>query len=147
MISKLLEPLVAKQLTDYLKTADLLPRFHSGFRADYSTDTATLRVLSDILAAVDGGDVAALVLLDLWAAFDTVDHAILCWRLQTSLGLSEAGLGWFQSYLCSRSQYVHRGQLKSAFTMIMCGVPQGSVLCPILFCSYPKTWLLLSPIC
>ena len=53
-----------------------------------------------------------------------------------SFGLSGAVLGWFQSYLCGRSQYVRRGQLKSAVTMLMCGVPQGSVLGPILFILY-----------
>ena len=93
MISKLLERLVAKQLTDYLNTADLLPRFQSGFRAGHSTETAILRVLSDILAADDGGDVSALVLLDLSAAFDTVHHDILCRCLQMSFGLSGAVLG------------------------------------------------------
>ena len=81
VISKLLERVVAKQLTDYLQSADLLPRLQSGFRPGHSTGTATLRVLSDILTAVDGGDIAALVLLDLSAAFDTVDHTILCRRL------------------------------------------------------------------
>jgi len=74
---KLLEHIVAAQLTDYLKSADLLPRLQSGFRPHHSTEMATLRVLSDLLTAIDGGDVTALVLLDLSAAFDT----ILCRRL------------------------------------------------------------------
>ena len=68
-------------------TAHLLPSLQSGFRPGHSTETAALRVFSDILEAVDSGDVAALVLLDLSAAFDTVDHAILCRRLQVSYGL------------------------------------------------------------
>ena len=66
-----------RQLMDYLTSADLLPTLQSGFRAAHSTETAVLRVLSDILLAVDSGDVAALILLDLSAAFDTVDHDIL----------------------------------------------------------------------
>ena len=77
VLSKVLERLVVRQLT----SEDLLPTLQSGFRAGHSTETAVLRVLSDIIQAVDRGDVAALVLLDLSAAFDTVDHDILLQRL------------------------------------------------------------------
>jgi len=133
VISKLLERLVTKQLTDYLRSADLLPSLQSGFRPGHSTETAALRVLSDILGAVDSGDVAALVLLDLSAAFDTVDHAILYRRLQVSYGLGGPVLEWFRSYLSERSQYVRRGIHRSPKTLLTCGVPQGSVLGPILF--------------
>jgi len=62
---------------DYLQSADLLPSNQSGFRPGHSTETAVLRVLSDILLAIDRGDVAALILLDLSAAFDTVDYEVL----------------------------------------------------------------------
>jgi len=106
VISKLLERLVTKQLTDYLQSADLLPSLQSGFRPGHSMETAALRVLSDILGAVDSGDNAALVLLDLSAAFDTVDHAILCRHLQVSYGLGGPVLEWFRSYLYRQSQYV-----------------------------------------
>ena len=77
MLSKLFERVVSRQLMDYLQLHHLLPPLQSGFRAGHSTETAVLHVLSDILAAVDAGDMAALVLLDLSAAFDTVDHSIL----------------------------------------------------------------------
>ena len=77
LLSKLLERLVVQQLMDYLTSANLLPQLQSGFRPCHSTETAVLKVLSDILQAVDQGDVAALVLLDLSAAFDTMDHDIL----------------------------------------------------------------------
>ena len=136
VISKLLERVVAKQLTGYLQSADLIPCLQSGFRPCHSTETATLRVLSDLLTAVDGGDVAALVLLDLSAAFDTVDHTILCRRLQSSFGVTGPVLRWFESYLYGRSQYVRRGAMKSIVTALVCGVPQGSVLGPILFILY-----------
>ena len=78
MVSKLLEQIAAQQLNTYLQSSGLLPSLQSGFRPGHSTETAVLRVLSDLLQAVDSGDVAALVLLDLSAAFDTIDHAILC---------------------------------------------------------------------
>ena len=74
-----MERFITKQLrpTDYLWSADLLPSLQSGFRPSHSVETAALRVFSDILGPVDSGDVAALVLLEFSAAFDTVDHAEL----------------------------------------------------------------------
>lgn len=136
VISKLLERSVARQLVHYLQSSNLLPALQSGFRAGHSTETAVLRVLSDLLRIVDSGDYAALVLLDLSAAFDTVDHAILLRRLQTSFGLSGPVISWFRSYLTGRSQYVRRGASRSPSTQLKCGVPQGSVLGPILFILY-----------
>jgi len=124
---------VAQQLQHYLCTAGLLPTLQSGFRPLHSTETALLRVLS---AAVDRGDFAALVLLDLSAAFDTVDHDILLQRLQTSFGIGGAALKWFQSYLTSRTQYVRRGTARSTIVQLICGVPHASVLAPILFIMY-----------
>ena len=136
VLSKLLERLVVRQLMEYLSSADLLPPLQSGFRQGHSTETAVLRVLSDILQAVDRGEVAALVLLDLSAAFDTVDHSILLQRLQLTFGINNAAHRWFQSYLSFRKQYVRRGPNKSSVTYLVCGVPQGSVLGPILFVLY-----------
>jgi len=76
VLSKLLEHLVVRQLMGYLSSADLLPSLQSGFRQGHSTETAVLRVLSDILQSVDRGDTAALILLDLSAAFDTVESTM-----------------------------------------------------------------------
>ena len=92
LLSKLLEHLVAQLLQQYLCTAGLLPTLQSAFRPLHSTETALLRVLSDILAAVDRGEFAALVLLDRSAAFDMVDHDILLQRLQTSFGIGGTAL-------------------------------------------------------
>ena len=101
---------MARQLSSYLSSAGLLPILQSGFRPRHSTETAILRVMSDILLAVDDrGDFAALVLLDLSAGFDTVDHDILLRRLQTSFGIHGVALDWFRSYLVGRTQYVRRG--------------------------------------
>jgi len=108
----------------------------SSFRSDHSTETTVLRVLSDILQAVDRGDSAALILLDLSAAFDTVDHSILLKRLQTTFGIHNVAYWWFQSYLSGRHQYVLRGSVRSSVTELICGVAQRSVLGPILFVLY-----------
>ena len=105
---------MAHQLHHHLATANLLPTVQSGFRLCYSSETAALSVLSDILLAVDRGDFAALVLLNLSAAFDTVDHDILLQRLQTSFGIDSVALKWFQSYLTGRTQHVRRGTDRSA---------------------------------
>jgi Reverse transcriptase (RNA-dependent DNA polymerase) len=79
------------------------------------------------------GDLALLVLLGLSAAFDIVDHAMLLQRLKVTYGLTGSVWRWFSSYLDDRTQYVGCGASKSASSVIMCGVPQGSVVGPILF--------------
>ena len=136
VLSKLLERLVAKQLLDFLTTGGLLPDLQSAYRAYHSTETAVLKVLSDILLAVDSGDLAVLTLLDLSAAFDTVDPEILLRRLRVSYGLDGSVLGWFTSYLHDRTQFVRCGSHTSTPTPVSYGVPQGSVLGPILFLLY-----------
>ena len=136
VVSKLLERIVARQLNCYLQSSDLLPSLQSGFRPGHSTETAVLRVISDLLEAADNGNISALVLLDLSAAFDTVDHGILCRRLQVTFGLDGPVLAWFRSYLHGRTQSVRRGLLVSSLVQLLCGVPQGSVLGPILFIMY-----------
>jgi len=87
VLSKLLERLVARQLLNYLNAASLLPERQSAYRAYHSTETAVTKILADILLALDKGDIALLALLDLSAAFDSVDHAILLRRLEVSYGL------------------------------------------------------------
>jgi hypothetical protein len=136
VLSKLFERVVADQIWNHLQRFDLLPPTQSGFRPGYSTETATLRVISEILAAVDRGDFAALVLLDLSTAFNTVDHAVLLERLRRSFGFSGVALAWLSSYLSGRTECVQRGSCRSSTTTLVCGVPQGSVLGPVLFIMY-----------
>jgi len=98
VISKLLERLVACRLLRYLTDNNLLPRFQSAYRPNHSTETAVVKVLADILLVIDGGDLAGLALLDLSAAFDTVDHDVLLQRLRLTYGIDDVALTWFRSY-------------------------------------------------
>ena len=135
VLSKILKRIVAKQLVGYIDSSSLFPAFQSAYRKFHSTETALTNVLSDILSAIDGGDTALMSLLDMSAAFDTVDHQILLQRLNTSFGISSTVLG-FTSYLSNRQQCVQHSGHTSTTPTLMCGVPQGSVLGPILFILY-----------
>ena len=126
-ISKLVERMVCQQLTGFLDESGLLPKLQSGFRARHSTETATLRVLSDVLAAADRRGVTLLGLLDMSAAFDTVDHSILLQRAEVSFGLSGTVLSWLTSFLDGRTQQVVLNGAASSVEKITSGVPQGSV--------------------
>jgi hypothetical protein len=135
-ISKLLERVVAAQLHAHLQHYDLLDPFQSAYRPAHSTETAVLRVLNDLLCSVDAGDLVLLALLDLSAAFDTIDHQLLLQRLSAEVGITGSALLWFSSYLTERYQHVMVGQSKSSQSLLTCGVPQGSVLGPVLFSLY-----------
>ena len=97
-LSKIVEKLVSERLTCYLQANNLMPRLQSAYRRHHSTETTLLRVVSDILRAVDSGKVALLSLLDLSAAFDTVDHSILLDRLHVAFGIGGAALGWIRTF-------------------------------------------------
>jgi len=143
VLLKSLERLVSQQLVAHLKENDLLPDRQSAYRAHHSTETAVLSVLPDILLALDSGNIAVLTLLDLSAAFDSVDHSTLLQRLQTACGLGGPVLAWFTSYLSNRTQYVRLPTTRSAESAVLYGVPQGLVLGPILFLLYTADLLQL----
>ena len=134
-ISKLIERVVAEQLNDHLRLNGLLEKFQSAYKKFHSTETALLRVQNDLLIALDSDGGVVLMLLDLSAAFDTIDHSILLRRLYT-LGIRGPALQWFKSYLSNRKQAVYLNKTKSSLRDLPYGVPQGSVLGPILFTLY-----------
>ena len=96
-ISKFLERLVARRLIIHSEFNQLLPRYQSAYRPHHSTETALTRVTNDILCSIDKGNVCALVLLDLSAAFDTVDHGLLMSITSSRFGLSGRVQQWLQS--------------------------------------------------
>ena len=135
-ISKILEKIVFNQLVSHLNHNDLIVKFQSAYRSGHSTETALLKVANDLLCNIDSGDVAMLTMLDLSAAFDTLDHDILIHRLSFTFGLSDNVLNWFKSYLSDRKQKIKIDNFYSDDIPISFGVPQGSVLGPLLFTMY-----------
>ena len=137
-LSKILEKLVLQQLFDYLDTHTLLSPNQSAYRSAHSTETALLKITNDLLTALDNGDITFLTLLDLSAAFDTIDHSLLFKILYQTYGISNTALSWIKSYLSNRSQTVSVNNCLSSPAALTFGVPQGSVLGPILFIMYTQ---------
>ena len=135
-LSKVIEKVIAAQLTSYVEDNNLCELFQSAYRRNHSTETALIRVHNDIAMAIDKGHSVILVLLDLSAAFDTVDHCKLLLRLNTRFGICDKALEWFRSYLSGRTQFVKVNNGISFSHSISQGVPQGSVLGPILYSLY-----------
>ncbi len=115
-IGKIIEKVVFNQLNKYLNSNGYLDNFQFGFRAHHSTETALIKIINDIRLNSDTGKTSVLVLLDLSAAFDTVNHNILLQRLENRVRLSGMVHKWFRSYLVERGYYVSIGEHKSQWT-------------------------------
>jgi hypothetical protein len=127
---------VTQQITNHINNCNLGEVHQSAYKAFTSTETALLKVKSDVLNAVDKQEVVLLVLLDLSAAFDTIDHDILLQRLRDRLGISGNALQWVRTYLKCRSSRVYIDGSSSESSSLVFGVPQGSVIGPLLFVIY-----------
>ena len=153
-ISKVLERIIHARISSHLESFPSITPFQSAYRQFHSTETALLRIQNDLLLAINKQKVSTLVLLDLSAAFDTIDHKILLSRLSYFYGLSNVALNLIASYLLDRnglsnialnliaSYLLDRTQsvsIQSHSTppsAIFTGIPQGSVLGPLLFSLY-----------
>lgn len=135
VISKLLERIVFDQLYPFLNSKDLLHDTQSGFRPNHSTCTALINITEDWYNCIDNGEYVGIVMLDLKKAFDTVNHEILIDKL-SDFNLSQDCITWFSSYLSGRTHITCIKGVKSEPTICICGIPQGSILGPLLFIMY-----------
>lgn len=135
-VGKTAEKVVIDQLMKHCTTNHLLPVNQSSYRKYHSTETALVKVHNDILASMDKQEVTFLILLDLSAAFDTINHSLLMDILDHDFGITGTVKKWLASYLADRQQrIVVKDHLSDCF-QLNSGVPQGSCLGPVLFLLY-----------
>ena len=136
-LSKIIEKIILKQLHEFLHINNILPENQSAYRPNHSTETCLTAVLNDLLGFLDKGKIGLLFMLDLSAAFDTVNHEVLINDLN-DLGIRGDVLKWITEYLRGRSFHVQINRKFSQKIPLNQGVPQGSVLGPILFLLYVR---------
>ena len=143
VFNKLLEKLICKRLLNVLDKNDVFCDKQFGFRAKHSTDYAVLNIIDKILTAIDNSKFSCGIFLDFSKAFDTVNHEILIKKLEYD-GIRGVAKNWFISYLTNRRQIVTINNVTSDIMPLSCGIPQGSVLGPILFLLYINDFHLCS---
>jgi hypothetical protein len=134
-LSKIFERLVNNQIVTYIDEQGLLASGISGYRSGYSTTTVLLRIRDDVIKAMKRGDVTMMVCADYYKAFDTVQFKAVLMKIH-GMGFSKKFLRWVLNYLCERQQFVQIDDASSELATVEFGVPQGSILGPILFNLY-----------
>ena len=135
-LSKVIEKVIYIRILGHILDNNIVDSFKSAYSAGHSCETVLLRVYNDIVKTVRKGNGSFLVLLDLSAAFDTIDHDNLFYIPEKYVGIGGSALRLIRSYFSDRTQRVQIDGIMSAFASFLCGVPQGSVLGPMKFCLY-----------
>lgn len=130
ILSKVLERLLNDQLKDFFQANNILSPYQSGFRKQQSTITASIKVRNDLIESLDNRKSCAALFVDLSKAFDTVEHFVL---------VKTTDQKWFANHLSDRMQCLHHNGCSSSVLNVASGVPQGSVLAPLLFSIYVNT--------
>ena len=133
--TQVLEKLFYKQIINYIERQNIIYQCQFGFRKGYSTSMAISEITNSLRKAIDYNLYTCGVFLDFTKAFDTVNHGIFLDKLE-AYGIRGIPLNWFVNYLTDRRQYVDLGGVKSSEQTIICGIPQGSTLGPLLFLIY-----------
>ena len=141
-LSKMIEKIISISILRHIIDNNIINGFHSAYNAGHSCETVLLRVYNDIVITIGKGNGSFLVLLDLSAASDTIDHNNLFMILVRFVGIGGSALQLIKSYFCDHTQKVVIDNILSEFANLVCGVPQGSVLGPMKFCLY-----FVTPLC
>lgn len=135
IFNKIFEKIIAKRLLLFWNKHNVLNQHQFGFRSGHSTTLALINILDDIYKMIDSGEFVMAIFFDIKKAFDTVNHSILLSKLEF-YGIRGPMYDWFKDYLSNRKQFTRVNNISSTTQTINCGVPQGSVLGPLLFLIY-----------
>ena len=146
-MSNVIQRIVAEQTRVHLSECELMPSVQSAYRQGHSTESALMKVIADILDATDHRKVTLMGLLDMSAAFDTVDHEIILWCLKVSYGIDGQALRWLASFLTDRTEVVADAGVNSTLKRLLYSIPQGSVLGHLLFVLYSADVIQIAATC